>query len=89
MDGSYSFRLCRRASSDDVRLTLYRDDAVIPGEYTISYRRLLAEHRGAANSVINEIKAMGLELGSEGSVLATRLEHLMRLEADIKAHGLR
>ena len=89
MDGSYSFRLYRRATSDDVRLTLYRDDAIIPGEYMVSYRRLLAEHRGAAKSVINEIKSMGLELGQEGAILATRLEHLIRLEADIKAHGLR
>lgn len=89
MDGSYSFRLCRGVDSDTVRLTLYQDDMAMPGEYAISYPRLLAEHRGAAKSVLNEIRSAGLCGGLDGSILKERLEHLIRLENDIKAHGLR
>lgn len=89
MDGPYSFRLCRSTGSDTVRLTLYQDDIAIPGEYTISYPRLLAEHRGAAKSVLNEIRSIRLCGKLDSSILETRLEHIIRLEADIKAHGLR
>jgi len=88
MDGPYAFRLRRSANSDDVRLTFQDGDLVLPGEYTISYKRYLAAHRGAAKGILNEIMDMGLRKSLDVSTLETRLEHLLRLEAEIKAHGL-
>ncbi len=88
MDGPYSFRLRRSGTNDDVHLTFHDGDLILPGEYMISYKRCLAAHRGAAQHVLNEIKEMGLSTSKDISTLETRLDHLLRLEAEITAHGL-
>jgi hypothetical protein len=88
MDGSYTFSLCRSAGSDDVSLTLREDARTIIGQYTISYGRCLATLRGAAKSVLNELKDLEFGGYGEAATLRSRLEHLERLESEVKAHGL-
>ena len=88
MDGPYTFTMRRSTASDDVLLILREDSRTIVGEYTISYKRCLASFRGAAKSVLNELKALGVEERGEASILRLTLEQVERLESEIKARGL-
>ena len=88
MDGPYTFCTRRSAGSDDVLLTLREDARNITGQYTISYGRCLAAFRGAAKSVLNELRDLGVAEQGETLTLRSSLEQLERLESEIKAHGL-
>jgi hypothetical protein len=88
MDGSYTFLMRRGAGSDDVLVTLHESERMVVGQYTVSYARCLASFRGAIKSVLNELVDIGFAGDGEASSLQTRLEHVMRLESEIKAHGL-
>jgi hypothetical protein len=88
MDGWYEFRMRRTTGTDDVLLTLYDHGRLTSEPYTVSYKRCLATLRGAAKNVLNELKELGVDEQGEASTLRSRLEHLMRLESEIKARGL-
>lgn len=88
MDGACWFSLRRTSGSDDVLLVLYEDERNVTGEFTISYTRCLATLRGAAKSVLHELRDMGFSCEGESTVIQSRLEHIIRLEAHLKAHGL-
>ena len=89
MDGPYTFHLRRSRGRDDLSITLGEGVRRTTGVYTISYRRYLATLRGAAKSVLNELKEFGFRIQGEAAGLQSRLEHLERLEAEIKEHGLK
>jgi hypothetical protein len=88
MDGPYTFSLRRRSGSDEASLTLHEDSRTTSGQFTISYERCLATLRGAAKSVLNELGDLGYGGHGEAETLRSRLEHLVRLESEIKARGL-
>lgn len=89
MDGPYEIRMRRSPGSDDVWLTFWRSGRrVSERECVISYLRSIAVSRGAARGVLKELVEGGFGEHAETSALQTRLEHLMRLEANLKAHGL-
>jgi hypothetical protein len=89
MDGPYEMRMRRATGSDDVTTTLWWNGRkLVDREYVISYGRCLAMLRGAAKSVLNELKELGFRGDGEASTLQSRLEHVVRLESEIKAHGL-
>jgi hypothetical protein len=88
MDGPYVFSLRRDPGSDNIALFMREGRRVTPQQYTASYARWLASLRGAAKSVINELAVLGFPETGEVSTLKSRLTHIMRLEAEIKAHGL-
>jgi hypothetical protein len=88
MDGPHEFYLRRAAGSDEVSVSFARNGRTLPEHYVVGYSRMLAAFRGAARSILNELKPMGLDDCGDASTLKTRLEHLIRLEATIKAHGL-
>jgi hypothetical protein len=88
MDGPYAFHMRRCVGSDDVLLTFSENGRIVSQLYTVSYRRCLASLRGAAKTVLGQVRARGLGNHPDVSTLETRLEHLLRLESDIRAHGL-
>ena len=88
MDGAYSFVLRRTQGADDVRISFWDAKRPMLEERTISYRRYLAALRGAAKVAIAELYALGYSGTGEAAELETRLEHLLRLEADLKTRGL-
>ena len=88
MDGSCTFLMRRSAGTDDVLVTLHETERIVMGQYTVGYGRCLAAFRGAVKSVLNELNELGFGGDGEASSLQTRLEHLQRLELEIKAHGL-
>jgi len=88
MDGPYTFYMRRSVGSDEVLLTLREDARSVTGQYTISYKRCLATFRGAAKTVLNELRELGVEEQGETSNLRSSLVQLERLESEIKARGL-
>src|SRR5262245_27854214 len=88
MDGSCAFVMRRSARSNDVSVTLYEHERAVVGQYTVSYLRCLAAFRGVVKSVLNELRDFGFSGDGEASSLQTRLEHLKRLESEVKVHGL-
>jgi hypothetical protein len=88
MDGTYTFSMLRRSGSDEVEVTLRENASTMTGRHTISYVRYLATLRGAAKIVLKELRNLGYTGGGEAGTLQTRLEHLLRLEAEIRTGGL-
>jgi YD repeat-containing protein len=78
----------RRSGSDEVEVTLRENASTMTGRHTISYARYLATLRGAAKIVLKELRNLGYTGGGEAGTLQTRLEHLLRLEAEIRTGGL-
>lgn len=83
MDGSYEIRMRRAAGADDVRLTLYENGKARPDQYIIGYGRCLAALRGAAKSVLNELKDLGVDERGEIWSLRNTLDQVIRLESQI------
>lgn len=88
MDGPYVFAASRAFGTDDVTFRLLYDDRPL-GSHVVSYRRCLSQLRGAAKSVLNEMKAAGLAGGTTESSLESSLRQLVDLEQQIREHGLR
>ncbi|MCC6554439.1 MAG: hypothetical protein IT372_15785 [Polyangiaceae bacterium] len=89
MDGPHEIRMRRSTGTDDVTVTMWSNGRLVTDRsYIVSYMRTLASIRGAAKSVINDLRAEGFVDHPETSTLQTRLEHLMRLESEVKARGL-
>jgi hypothetical protein len=88
MDGSYFFLMKRTFGTDDVELALFEDDDRPIGSYIVSYRRCLAQLRGAAKSVLNELRGLGLYEKTGAQSLQGYLNQLTRLEEVVSAGAL-
>jgi hypothetical protein len=88
MDGPYFFVMKRTFGTDDVKLVLFEDDERPIGSYIVSYRRCLAQLRGAAKSVLNELRSLGLYEKIGAQSLEGDLHQLMRLEELVSAGAL-
>ncbi len=88
MDGAQAFVLRRVAGSDALAVRLVDGGGAVLDQFTVHYSRYLTGLRGAARSVLREIRDRGLPGSEDVSTLETRLEHLLRLEAEIKRSGL-
>ena len=82
MDGPLSVRISRDIGSDALAVTLYRnDEPFVPQVFHVDLRRYVAELRGAAKSVLGELRK-----GGEGSAHETvALEHQLKKLAGFEA----
>lgn len=88
MDGAYFFIMKRASGTDNVEVTLFEDDDRPIGSYIVSYRRCLAQLRGAAKSVLNELRDFGLYEKTGAQSLQSYLGQLTRLEELVLAGAL-
>jgi hypothetical protein len=89
MDGAYQIRIARPADSMQLLLELTDGKRAVHEPLTVDFARYLAALRGAAKSVLREVRMMGLPLSPDISSMETGLEHLQRLEEQIRIHGVK
>ena len=82
MDGPLAFRVRRETGATNVSMSFYRnDEKFIDDIIEIPFRRYLAELRGAAKSVLNEVRARGLADCREAVGFQRDLDALVEFEA--------
>lgn len=85
MDGPLSVRTRRDdVATDSLAVTLRRnDEPFVPEVFHVDLRRYVAELRGAAKSVLNEITKGGFADGREAAALQRQMKALARFEASL------